>query len=283
MCMINRYKNKGFCGANSKLKVAYYSIHKWEEPIISYKNGSGTVFFSNCNLKCIYCQNKKISALSYGKYISIKRLSEIFIQLQHDKVHNINLVTPTHYVPSIIKAIKKAKLMGLNIPIVYNTSSYENVETIDMVAPFIDVYLADLRYYSNIYASMYSKVSNYFEVATNAIDRMVKYAGGPLVEDGVMKKGVIVRVLAIPGLNSQTLKLISYLYGKYKDNIYISIMNQYTPISECEYSNLNRSLSIDEYNEIVNYAYDLGVRLAFIQGDNTNCDSFIPIFDKKKV
>ena len=281
-CNINRYLSQGVCGANQKLKVARCALHYYEEPCISGKNGSGAIFFSNCNLKCIFCQNKKISTNGYGEKISIKRFSEICIELQNNKAHNINLVTPTMYVPHIIKGIKKARDNGLNIPIIYNTSSYENVSTIKMLDKTIDVYLPDLKYYDDNYAIKYSHVNNYFDNATKAIDEMYKQVGKVTFDkDGMIKKGVIVRVLLLPGLKEDAKKIINYLYNKYKDNIYISIMNQYTPLYKFKFfTNLNNKVTDEEYDEVVNYACDLGVVNGFIQEGETQSVSFIPKFDK---
>lgn len=280
-CNINRYKNKGICGANDKLKVARAALYYFEEPCISGKNGSGAVFFSNCNLKCIFCQNDKISLNGYGKEISIKRLSEIFIELQNKNANNINLVTPTMYVPHIIKAIKKAKNNGLNIPIIYNTGSYENIDTIKILKNYVDVYLPDLKYFNNDIALKYSNVNNYFNVASKAIDKMYNNVGPvKFNENGIIIKGVIVRILLLPGLVDDAKELVKYLYNKYGNNIYISLMNQYTPINHFKnYDNLNRKVTEDEYDELINYAYDLGVRNGFIQEGDTGSKEFIPNFD----
>ena len=277
-CLVDRYKKLGFCKASSKIKLAHISLHMWEEPFISGKSGSGTVFFSNCNLKCIFCQNKKIRD-GYGKEITIKKFSEILLLQEKNGATNINLVTPTHYVPLIKKGIKSAKRMGLNIPIVYNTSSYENTSTIQMMDKLIDIYLADLKYYSDDLAIKYSNCKDYFKYASLAIDEMYKQVGKFIIKDDILVKGLVVRVLVLPGLIDDSKKIIKYLYNKYKNNIFISIMNQYTPLDKYKYDNLNRNLSNNEYNEVVNYAYDLGVRNAFIQEGDTCTDSFIPNFN----
>lgn len=280
-CGINRYKEKGICGANSKIKLAYYSLHMWEEPPISGKNGSGTIFFSNCNMKCIYCQNKKISIDGYGKYISMKKLEEIMLELQKKGAHNINLVTPTHYVPQIAFVLQKIKDKSLKIPVVYNTSSYECVGTLMMMRNLVDIYLADLRYYDDDLAIKYSKCRDYFENATMAIDEMYRQVGEIKINDkGMLEKGVVVRVLILPGHVDDSKKIIEYLYKTYGNDIFISIMNQYTPVWKCKYSNLNRKVTEDEYNEVVNYAIDLGVVNAFVQEGEAADDSFIPKFNK---
>ena len=280
-CGINRYEKKGACGANNKIKIAYYSLHEWEEPVISGFNGSGTIFFSNCNMKCIYCQNKKISIDGYGKYISNKKLGEIMLELQKKGAHNINLVTPTHYVPQISNILLKLKGNNLKIPIVYNTSSYENVGTIIMLKNLVDIYLADLRYYDDNLAVNYSSSPNYFETATMAIDEMYRQVGKIEIDkNGLMKRGLIVRVLILPGHIDDSKKIIEYLYKTYGNEIFISIMNQYTPINTCIYSNLNRKLTKVEYNEVIDYAINLGITNAFIQEGDTASESFIPVFDK---
>lgn len=279
-CGVNRYKTKGACGANNKIKLAYYSLHKWEEPVISGSNGSGTIFFSNCNMKCIYCQNKKISLEGYGKYISNKKLGEIMLKLQKMGAHNINLVTPTHYVPQIAKVLRTIKGKELKIPVVYNTSSYENVGTIKIMNSLIDIYLADLKYYDDALAIKYSDCKNYFEIATMAIDEMYRQVGKIVIgKDGMMKKGLIVRVLLLPGHVHDAKEIINYLYKTYQDDIYISIMNQYTPITTCSYTELNRRVTEAEYEEVINYALTIGVRNAFIQEGETASESFIPNFD----
>lgn len=279
-CKINRYKYNGVCGANANIKLAHYSLHEWEEPIISGDKGSGTVFFSNCNLKCIFCQNRDISTNSYGKEITNDRLKEILLELQNMGAHNINLVTPTHYVPQIIDTIKDIKNKELKIPVVYNTSSYEKVSTIKMLNGLIDIYLADLKYFDNELGEKYSNCKNYFEVATSAIEEMYKQVSNPVIEDGLMKKGLIVRILILPGHIDDAKKIIKYLYDKYKDNIFISLMNQYTPMYKIdEYPNLNRKLNTDEYDEVIDYACDLGITNAFIQEGETSSQSFIPKFN----
>ncbi len=280
-CGINRYEKFGVCGANNKIKVAYYSLHMWEEPPISGKNGSGTIFFSNCNLKCIYCQNKKISLDGYGKYISMKRLKEIMLELQEKKAHNINLVTPTHYVPQIACVLKKIKNKELNIPVVYNTSSYENIGTLMMMKCLVDIYLADLRYYDDELGEKYSLCKDYFETATMAIDEMYRQVGEILLDsDGMIKRGLVVRVLILPGHVEDAKNIIKYLYKTYKDEIFISIMNQYTPVNKCKFDNLNRKVSDEEYDDVVNYAIDLGVTNAFVQEGEAASESFIPEFNK---
>ena len=278
-CGINRYKDLGYCKINSDLMISYYSLHMWEEPIISGSNGSGTIFFTNCNLKCIFCQNEQISHNNYGKVISLDRLKEIMLLLQDKGAHNINLVTPTPYVPLIANLLHNIKDKELKIPVIYNTSSYENRETIKMMNGLVDVYLADFKYFDNKLGEKYSKCFNYRETAINSIDEMYKQVSDIVIEDNLIKKGLIVRILVLPGEVEDAKSIIKYLYDKYDDKIIISIMNQYTPIKKLEYSNLNRKLSDEEYNSVVDYAYSIGVRNAFIQEGDTQEESFIPNFN----
>lgn len=283
-CGVNRYEKAGYCGATNRIKLAYYSLHMWEEPVISGTNGSGTIFFSHCNMKCLYCQNKKISIDGYGKYISNKKLGEIMLELQDKGAHNINLVTPTHYVPQIASVLHKLKFNRLWIPIVYNTSSYENVGTIMMIRGLVDIYLADLKYYDDSLGLNYSGCSNYFETATMAIDEMYRQVGKPEFDnDGLMKKGLIIRILILPDHISDAKKIIEYVYRTYGDDVFLSLMNQYTPINFCIYNNLNRKITDSEYDEVIKYALELGVTNAFIQEGDTASESFIPDFNRNVI
>ncbi len=281
-CKVNRNNNEiGFCGMTNQLMVARASLHYWEEPIISGEKGSGTVFFSGCNLKCIFCQNYQISNNNFGKTISIHRLSEIFLELQEKGANNINLVTPTHFVPLIIEALKIAKIKGLNIPVVYNSSGYENVETIKLLKGYVDIYLPDLKYYDNKYANKYSKCDNYFEIASKSLAEMINQVGKPCFnKEGILIKGVIVRHMIIPGLLEDSKKIIRYLVDNYNDDIFISIMNQYTPTNNLiNYPEINRTINNNEYDELINYAIDLGIKNGFMQEGETQKTSFIPEFD----
>lgn len=285
-CNVNRLKNEvGFCKSNVNLNIARVSLHDWEEPCISGSRGSGTVFFSNCNLNCVFCQNHEISQQGIGKEVSIERLSTIFMEQQERGAHNINLVTPTHFVPQIIEAIKLSKAIGLKIPIVYNSNGYENIDTIKALNGYIDVYLPDLKYMSDKYAKRYSKVSNYFEFASKAIDEMFKQAPKLIFnKDGLLTSGVIIRHLMLPGLLFDSKKLIDYIYNKYGDNIYISIMNQYTPMfNSKEYPEINKPLNPKHYDSLINHCIDIGIKNAFIQEDGTVKESFVPHFDLRGV
>lgn len=263
------------------LIVARASLHFWEEPIISGTRGSGTVFFSGCNLKCVFCQNFNISSNNFGKKISINRLSEIFLELQEQGANNINLVTPTHFVPQIIEALQIAKVNGLSIPIVYNSSGYETVDTIKLLKGYIDVYLPDFKYFNNKYALKYSKCTNYFEYATSAIKEMINQVGRPKFDkDGMLVKGVIVRHMMLPGLLEDSKKIIHYLVNNYNNDIFISIMNQYTPTNNLNnYKEIDKTVSSNEYEELINYAIDLGIKNGFMQEGETQTTSFIPDFD----
>ena len=285
-CKVDRLNNKiGFCKATDKLKVARAALHFWEEPCISGEKGSGTVFFSNCTLKCVFFQNNDISECSAGKEISIERLSDIFLELQHKGALNINLVTPTHYVPQIIEGLKIAKNKGLNLPIIYNSSGYENIETLRYLKGYIDVYLPDLKYFSNKYSLKYSNAKDYFNFAIKAIDEMVKQVGDiQFDKNGIIKKGVIVRHLLLPGLLFDSKKILDYLHKTYDDKIYISIMNQYTPLAHVEnYPEINKKISEKYYNTIIDYAISIGIQNAFIQEEGTAKESFIPAFDYEGV
>ena len=280
MCDVDREKGEvGYCGAPYDMVIARYSLHMWEEPVISGEAGSGTIFFSYCNMRCCFCQNYEISELHKGNLVSIEEFSDICLELQERGANNINLVTPTHYVDKIIEGLKIARKKGLVIPVVYNSSGYENVETIRKLEGLVDIYLPDFKYYDDIYSLKYSKAKNYFECASSAINEMVRQVNSVEIDDnGIMKKGVIVRHLLLPGMLEDSKKIIKYLYDTFGDKIIISIMNQYTPVRELDYDELNKSVSDHEYDELIDYAYDLGVRNAFIQEGETQKASFIPDF-----
>lgn len=283
-CGVNRNKGEiGFCQAGKKIKIAKYYLHMWEEPCITGTNGSGTIFFSNCNLRCMFCQNYYISEFNHGTEISIKKFASICLELQKNGATNINLVTPTHFVPLIIEGLLLAKSHGLKIPIVYNSSGYETVETIKMLEGIVDIYLPDLKYYSDELAEKYSKSPHYFAHATKAIAEMVRQKPRcSFDKNGNMLSGVIIRHLLIPDMEEDTKKILKYLYNKYKNKIYYSIMNQYTPVRKCKYDELNKKVSSNIYEEIIDYAYNLGIRNAFVQEEGTQSESFIPDFDCMK-
>ena len=281
-CGVNRLNGiKGRCKCDNKIKIALASVHNYEEPCISGKNGSGTVFFSNCNLNCIYCQNYEISQLGKGKEITIEHLAQIFIKQQEKNVNNINLVTPTMYVPQIIEAIKIARKKGLNIPIIYNSNGYENVETIKKLNGYIDIYLPDLKYYSNEIAKKYSKIDNYFETAISAIKEMQKQVGNPIFnEEGIIQKGVIIRHLILPHHLLNTKNILKYVKENFDENTYISIMAQYFPTYKAKEDKLiNRKLTKKEYKEIENYLYLLNLKNGYIQELGEHEEEYVPNFD----
>lgn len=288
----------GYCGQTARIKAARAALHMWEEPCISGQTGSGTVFFSGCNMGCVFCQNHPISKGGNGKEISPERLSEIFLELQAQKACNVNLVTPTHFIPLIKKALEHAKAGGLSIPVVYNTSSYEKADTLKELDGLIDIYLPDLKYFSSALSKKYSFAEDYFTYASSAIQEMVRQTGKPVFspqflsgikekEDNysgpLMKKGVIVRHLMLPGCMEDSRKVLRYLYGTYKNDIYISIMNQYTPIPSyldmLTYPELNCTVTPKEYDKLTDYALALGIENGFIQDGKTCLESFIPQFD----
>ncbi len=281
-CHINRNMGQhGFCNASSQVKVARAALHQWEEPCLSGESGSGTVFFSHCTLKCIFCQNYSISTQEFGKEVSTIKLSNIFLSLQEQGAHNINLVTPTHYVPQIKEALILSKQNGLHIPIVYNSSGYETKEVIQSLKGLIDIYLPDMKYYDDKLAMRYSKAPHYFQFAKEALDEMVKQVGPcKFDENGMLQKGVIVRHLLLPHQLNDAKKIIKYLYETYHDQIWISIMNQYTPMKQVsEVAELNQTVTQEEYDALIDYAISLGIQNAYIQEGETQKVSFIPSFD----
>lgn len=277
-CNVDRDKTTGFCNASGKIKIAKYMLYYYEEPPISGTKGSGAIFFSNCNLRCIYCQNYEISLEEYGKEITIEEFSDICLELQRQGALNINLITPGHYALMIKEGLILAKKKGLIIPIVYNTNSYENVETLRELDGLIDIYLPDFKYFDNKLAIKYSSAPFYKETAMNAIKEMYKQVGKPIFKKGIMQKGVIVRHLMLPTMDNDSRNILNYLYKTYGNNIYISIMNQYTPMREFDDPILNLTITKEEYTSIIDYAYDLGIRNCFVQDDETKSKSFIPTF-----
>ena len=283
-CNVDRKNQLGLCGASTTIKIARAALHFWEEPCISGEKGSGTIFFSHCSLQCVFCQNYRLSHdHPLGEEITISQFADICLDLQEQGANNINLVTPTHYVPWIVEGIKLAKKRGLHLPIVYNTSAYESVETIRMLDGIVDIYLPDLKYFDDQYGILYSHAPNYFFYATEAIKEMVKQVGEPIFnEQGILQRGVIVRHLCLPGLKEDSKKVLHYLYTTYHNQIYISIMNQYTPIRHFKrFSNLNQTLSEDDYDEIIDYALDIEITQAYQQEGETQLESFIPEFKNK--
>lgn len=286
-CGVDRSEGKkGYCGASNELKVARAALHMWEEPCISGEAGSGAVFFSGCPMRCRFCQNYSIAAARKGKVISIERLAQIFLELQEKGAANINLVTPTHYTLHIIKALDLAKENGLRIPVVYNTSGYEKTETLKLLRGYIDIYLPDFKYMDGLLAAAYSNAPDYPEYAKRALEEMVGQTG-PLKldeETGMARSGVIVRHLVLPGHVRNSKAVIQYLYETYGDQIYISIMNQYTPMPQVTKDKLlGRKVTRREYEKVIDYALELGVENGFFQEGDVAEESFIPEFDSEGV
>lgn len=285
-CHVDRINGyRGRCGQTKELMVARAALHMWEEPCISGDEGSGTVFFSGCALGCVYCQNYNIAHGQIGKTITIDRLAEIFVELQGKNANNINLVTPDHYVPQIIEAIEIARNNGLRIPILYNCSGYEKVEILRLLQNYVDIYLPDMKYMNPLIAERYSDCADYFAYASKAIREMVGQTGEPEFDErGLMKKGVVVRHLTLPGYLEDSKDIIKYLYETFGDKIYISIMNQFTPpVKNNEFSEINRKVTEVEYEELVEYAINLGIENGFIQEGETASESFIPQFNEEGV
>ncbi len=264
------------------MRVARAALHMWEEPCISGEEGSGAVFFTGCSLRCVYCQNYSLSRGETGKEISVKRLAEIFLELADQGANNINLVTPTHFVPQIIEALEMAKEEGLKLPIVYNTSGYERVEVLKKLKGLVDIYLPDFKYWEKESAKRYSMAGDYPEAAKAALREMVDQAPAPVFDErGIMRRGVIVRHLLLPGHVTEAKKIVEYLYKTYGDQIYVSLMNQYTPLDTLDadaFPELNRKVTKREYDRLVDYAIDLGVECGYIQEGETAMKSFIPPF-----
>lgn len=294
-CNVTRDQNSnntnGFCGQSSQVNLARAALHYWEEPCISGSQGSGAVFFCGCNLRCIFCQNADLANSKLGKTISIERLSEIFIELQEQNAANINLITAGHFIPQLAEALSVAKNQGLHIPVVYNTGSYEKVESLQLLDGLVDIYLPDLKYMDKTLGDRLSNAPDYFEIATKAIAEMYRQVGQPRFKGQLMKKGVIVRHLVLPNHTKDSRKILEYLNKTYADNIYISILNQYTPMPYIEkivndesskafgMTELTHTLSSRAYNRVIDYALELGINNAFIQEGETFKDSFIPIWD----
>lgn len=281
-CGINRSTGQtGVCGVSSEIKVARAALHYWEEPCISGKKGSGAVFFSGCSLHCVFCQNREISDGKEGKVISKERLSDIFIELVDKGANNINLVTPGQYIPDIVWAVNDAKSRGMKLPIIYNTSGYENVTELKLLEGIVDVYLPDFKYMDSTLSARYSRAKDYPSVAKQALSEMVRQQPDVVIDDatGLIQKGVIVRQLLLPGHVNDAKAVLKYLYDTYHDHVYISMMSQFTPIALKDYPEINRTVTRREYERLVDYALKIGITNAFIQEGDVAKDSFIPAFD----
>lgn len=281
-CGINRRTGQtGVCGVSSEIKVARAALHYWEEPCISGKKGSGAVFFSGCSLHCVFCQNREISDGKEGKVISKERLSDIFMELAVKGANNINLVTPGQYIPDIVWAVNDAKSRGMKLPIIYNTSGYENVTELKLLEGIVDVYLPDFKYMDSTLSARYSRAKDYPSVAKQALSEMVRQQPDVVIDDatGLIQKGVIVRQLLLPGHVNDAKAVLKYLYDTYHDHVYISMMSQFTPIALKDYPEINRTVTRREYERLVDYALEIGITNAFIQEGDVAKDSFIPAFD----
>lgn len=281
-CGINRRTGQtGVCGVSSEIKVARAALHYWEEPCISGKRGSGAVFFSGCSLHCVFCQNREISDGKEGKVISKERLSDIFMELADKGANNINLVTPGQYIPDIVWAVNDAKSRGMKLPIIYNTSGYENVTELKLLEGIVDVYLPDFKYMDSTLSARYSRAKDYPSVAKQALSEMVRQQPDVVIDDatGLIQKGVIVRQLLLPGHVNDAKAVLKYLYDTYHDHVYISMMSQFTPIALKDYPEINRTVTRREYERLVDYAIEIGITNAFIQEGDMAKDSFIPAFD----
>lgn len=281
-CGINRRTGQtGVCGVSSEIKVARAALHYWEEPCISGKRGSGAVFFSGCSLHCVFCQNREISDGKAGKLISKERLSDIFMELAGKGANNINLVTPGQYIPDIVWAVNDAKSRGMKLPIIYNTSGYENVTELKLLEGIVDVYLPDFKYMDSTLSARYSRAKDYPSVAKQALSEMVRQQPDVVIDDatGLIQKGVIVRQLLLPGHVNDAKAVLKYLYDTYRDHVYISMMSQFTPIALKDYPEINRTVTKREYERLVDYALEIGITNAFIQEGDVAKDSFIPAFD----
>lgn len=283
-CKVNRYEKKGYCRCDDKVRIALVSKHYFEEPCISGRNGSGTIFFSNCNLNCVFCQNHDISQGGKGIDVTVERLAEIMLEQQERGANNINLVTPTMYVEQIIKAIDIAKDGGLNIPIVYNTNGYEEVETIKKLNGYIDIYLPDFKYFTNELAIKYSKAPNYFEKVTSALFEMQSKFDEYVFDGEIMKKGMIVRHLVLPNHIQNSKNVLKWIKENLRKDIYVSVMAQYFPTYKAIGDELiGRKLSFSEYRKIEQYFYGLDIKNGYIQDLGKHEEEFVPDFNMDNV
>lgn len=281
-CGINRGTGQtGVCGVSAEIRVARAALHYWEEPCISGEKGSGAVFFSGCSLHCVFCQNREISDGKAGKVISKERLSDIFMELAVKGANNINLVTPGQYIPDIVWAVNDAKSRGMKLPIIYNTSGYENVTELKLLEGIVDVYLPDFKYMDSALSAKYSRAKDYPSVAKQALSEMVRQQPKVVIDDatGLIQKGVIVRQLLLPGHVNDAKAILKYLHDTYQNSIYISMMSQFTPIALKDYPEINRTVTRREYERLIDYAIKIGITNAFIQEGDVAKDSFIPAFD----
>lgn len=279
-CKVDRVNSLGFCRAGENIKIALVSLHKWEEPCLVGENGAGTIFFSHCNLRCVYCQNFSISNEGFGAEITIERLAEIFIEQQARGAANIELVTPTHYTEQICAAIDIAKASGFTLPIVWNSNAYENPETLELLRGRVDIFLPDLKYFDDEPAKVFSNAPNYFSIATVAIKKMFELVGAAQIKNGKMIRGLVVRHLVLSNCRHDAIKIVDWLYETFGDEIFISLMNQYMPIYRAaEFKKINRALTTFEYDSVIEHAVKIGVKNCFMQIGKTTDKNFIPNFN----
>ena len=281
-CGVNRLNGElGYCGAGRLVRVALVSLHPWEEPCIAGKKGAGTVFFSHCSLRCLFCQNAAISHEENGLDVTDERLAEIFLEQQERGAATLDLVTPTHFAPQILAALRMAKLRGLKLPVVWNSSGYERPEIIRAVADEIDVFLPDLKYMDEKSAADCSDARDYFSFASAAIRAMAEAKGAPVPqEDGILASGVLVRHLILPGKRKESMRILEWLWATFGDQVMLSLMGQYTPMYRAaEVKGLSRKLTTFEYQSVVDHALDLGITRCYVQERGAASEEFVPKFD----
>lgn len=282
-CKVDRQTSVGFCGANENIRVAKAYLHEWEEPFVSGKNGSGTVFFSHCNLKCVFCQNYKISAQGFGKDLSQDDLYGIFKNLEQQGAHNINLVTASHFVPQILPVLKKFKQHS-NLPIVYNCGGYESVQTLKMLEGLVDVYLPDMKYVDSRISLKYSNVADYFEKNTLAVKEMKRQQPQDIFEDGLLKRGLAIRHLVMPNLADQSIKILNWIFDNLGDDTLVSLMAQYQPFYRAvEFKEIDRKITAREYNRVLEYAEQKGFKNILCQERDSSDEKYVPDFDLQGV
>lgn len=280
-CGADRRKSIGYCNSSDKIKAALASIHMWEEPPISGTRGSGTVFFTGCSLRCVFCQNYDISQEDNGIEITTERLSDIFIEQQMRNVHNINLVSAGHFIPQVVEALNIAKKKGLKIPVVYNSGGYEKVEALKLLEGLVDIYLPDIKFFSPEISKKYASCENYFEYASKAVKEMFRQTGGLQLDDsGIMKKGMIIRLLILPGCRKDSEKILDFIKESFGNDVYVSLLNQYTPMYKAlKFKELNRRLTSFEYQKVTDYFLDIGLENGFVQEKSSAQKAYTPIFD----
>lgn len=280
-CNVSRNNEDfGFCNSGREIEISYVGKHLWEEPCISGKNGSGTIFFTGCNMRCVYCQNDKISRNQRGTTVTPAQLSDIILQLQSENVHNINLVTPSHFSVQIAEALKKAKKKRLSIPVIYNTSSYETIDSLRQMEGLVDVYLPDIKYINDSNAIKYSSAFQYFYHASNAVKEMYRQTGDCVFDSSsIIQKGTIIRILVLPNMRKECFEILDWIAENLPKSVYISIMSQYTPLGDALiYKELNRKITSYEYDSVIDYFFKRGFRNGFMQGRASATTAYVPDF-----